>query len=297
MSIILIKSLFFLVLIFLLPAASLSFGKTPPIDSTQTIRQGLQLKLVNGNLLSGKLLSDSADSITLKNSVLGVISIPKDSIESMENPTPDQYFPNPHPTRYFYSPSGINLKQGEGYYQNTWVLMNQFSYGLHKNFSMGMGFVPLFLFNGTPTPVWFTPKFSYSFDSTFHTGAGLLAGTVVGESQNTFGILYASFCGGEADDNFTVNVGWTYANGDWAEQPVYSMGFMKRLSEKNYLLSENFLIPQEDLYILGIGGRRVWKSLSLEYGLLAPFSSRNMGDFFALPWLSVTLPFGNTRPF
>ena len=32
---------------------------------------------------------------------------------------------NPQSTRYFFAPSAMQLKKGEGYYQNAWLLYNQ----------------------------------------------------------------------------------------------------------------------------------------------------------------------------
>ena len=36
------------------------------------------------------------------------------------------WFPNPNATRYLFAPSAIPLKKGEGYYQNTYLILNSF---------------------------------------------------------------------------------------------------------------------------------------------------------------------------
>ena len=62
-------------------------------------------------------------------------AIPKSQIHNGE-----YWFPNPNETRYLYAPSAFNLKKGEGYYQNTYLFINTFNYGITDNFSMGIGF-------------------------------------------------------------------------------------------------------------------------------------------------------------
>jgi hypothetical protein len=51
------------------------------------------------------------------------------------------------------------MNKGEGYYHNFMVFINQATYGVTDNISIGGGLVPLFLFGGL-TPVWITPKVS-----------------------------------------------------------------------------------------------------------------------------------------
>ena len=119
------------------------------------------------------------------------IDIKKISLVSQTRAKDGSYWlENPQATRYFWSPNGYNLKKGEGYYQNVWIMGNQAIYGITNHISAGIGTIPLFLFGGAPTPVWLTTKFSIPVvENKFNVGAGALVGTILGEEHTSFGIL------------------------------------------------------------------------------------------------------------
>ena len=105
-----------------------------------------------GNEFIGTLVSENDETIVLQTNDFGEISIRKTDIRRQIIMTPDkikdgEYWPdNPQSTRYLWTPNGYGLEPGEAYYQNIWVLYNQFSFGVSENFSVSAGLVPLFLF-------------------------------------------------------------------------------------------------------------------------------------------------------
>jgi hypothetical protein len=201
---------------------------------------------------------------------------------------------NPQATRYFWLPNGYGLKKKESYYQNVWLFFNQVSVGLTDNFSIGAGMVPLFLFAGSPTPVWITPKVSFPVvKDKFNIGAGALAGTVIGLDESGFGLLYGLTTFGSRDKNFTLGLGWAYAGGTIANVPTISVGGMIRTGPRGYFLTENYFIGAggETFGIISAGGRRIIKRISLDYGLFLPLAA-GLDTFLAMPWLGLTVPFG-----
>jgi hypothetical protein len=199
-------------------------------------------------------------------------------------------------TRYFWSPNGYGLKKGEGYYQNIWVLWNQFAYGLSDNFSIGGGIIPLFLFGGTPTPVFITAKFSIPVvENKFNLGAGAIAGTILGEEETGFGILYGISTFGTPDNNVTFGLGYGFAGGEWASSPMINVNGMFRVSSRGYFITENYYINAggENLVLITLGGRSIIKKAALDYGLVIPIA--DIGQFVAIPWLGFTVPFGKTN--
>ncbi|MFW5820882.1 MAG: hypothetical protein ACOCWA_06305 [Bacteroidota bacterium] len=70
---------------------------------------------------------------------------------------------------------------------------------------------------------------------------------------------------------------------------------MYRIGKKEYLRTENYLISTqyETIGIISAGGRSVQKRLTVDYGLVIPVG---VDEFFALPRLSITLPFGENVP-
>jgi len=256
----------------------------------------------DGNEFVGKITSEDSVRIYFLTEALGQISILKKDIKSRERVNAQQirdgkvWFPNPQSTRYFWSPNGYGLRKGEGYYQNIWVLWNQFAYGVTDNFSLGGGIIPLFLFGGAPTPVFFTPKFSFPVEKDkFNIGAGALVGTVLGESGTSFGILYGLTTFGTPDDNVSIGMGYGFAGGEWATSPMVNFNAMFRLSDRWYFITENYYLNtgSEGFGLLTFGGRWIIKKAALDFGLVLPVQP-DIG-FIAIPWLGFTVPFGKTQ--
>ncbi len=256
-----------------------------------------RIATVDDNEYFGRILSRDSEQIVLQTENIGLITIRMQNIKSIREANPARmvngayWAENPQATRYFWGPNGYGLAQGEGYYQNVWVLFNQVSIGLSDNVSLGVGMVPLFLFSGTATPIWFTPKVSIPIKKdAFNLGGGMFIGTVIGEESGAFGIAYGVATVGSRDKNLSVGLGYGFVDGDWARRPAVSINGMLRIGKKGYLLGESYLFNEGGVILLG--GRTVWNKLSLDYGLGVPFAT---GGFFAAPWLGLVLPFGNTR--
>jgi hypothetical protein len=280
-----------------------TFIFTLPVKSQTTNDTTLvSIETVDGNEFIGQIVTEDSLRIVVKTEKLGEISIFRSDIKRREILEVQQikegkyWFPNPQSTRYFWSPNGYGLKQGEGYYQNIWVLWNQFAYGLSDNFSIGGGIIPLFLFGGTPTPVFITAKFSIPVvENKFNLGAGAIAGTILGEEETGFGILYGISTFGTPDNNVTLGMGYGFAGGEWAQSPMININGMFRVSSRGYFITENYYINAggENVVLITLGGRRIIKKAALDYGLVIPIA--DIGQFVAIPWLGFTVPFGKTN--
>ena len=264
-----------------------------------------QVETLDGNEYIGIILNQSPESIRLKTEVLGEITIPQSEIKRITPLSATKskdgvyWLDNPQATRYFWAPNGYNLKAGEGYYQNVWVLFNQAVVGLTDYFSAGVGVMPLFLFEGAPTPVWVTAKFSLPIvENKINLGAGALMSTVVGgDTESGFGILYGISTFGSKNQNLNIGLGWGFADGEMAKNPTLNISGTIRTGARGYFITENYLIgtPDETVVISMIGGRRIIKRVGLDFGVVMPFSSE-MEGFYAVPWLGLTIPFGGTPP-
>ena len=205
---------------------------------------------------------------------------------------------SPHSTRYFFGPTGYNLRTGQGYYQNAWLLVNQVTYGFSDNFSVGVGVVPLFLFGFDYSPVWVTPKFSVPIGHDKGAfGGGALLGGIPGQEQSGFGIVYGVGTVGSRDLNATLGLGYGYASGNWADRPVINFGGLWRTSRKWAVQTENYIINTDgdNLYLFSIGARWMGPSIAIDFGLVRPYFNGDSEGILALPWLSVTAPFGKKK--
>lgn len=270
------------------------------IGYSQSVDTVYHIETTDGNEYIGTVVEQNQIELKLQTVKLGVITIKKIDIASMEIVSAlktkggEYWLDNPQSTRYFWQPNGYGLKKGEGYYHNAWIFFNQASYGVTDNFSIGAGIMPLFLFGGAPTPIWITPKVSLPIQrDRFNLGAGILAGTIVASSEygggTSFGIAYGVATFGSRDRNLTAGLGYGYADGSWASNPVVTLGFMNRLGKKGYILSENYIFPG-GVSLISIGGRRLVKKVSLDFGLFAPVGA-DLDVFLAYPWLGVGIPF------
>lgn len=252
----------------------------------------------DGNTFTGTIVSEDSGYLILKTDKLGELKIAVSDIQTRvelgkTTKVGDSYWlPNPQSSRYFWSPNGYGLAKGEAYYQNIWVLYNQFSYGFSDYFSIGVGMVPLFLFAGTATPIWVVPKFSIPIKKDqFNLGTGAFLGTIIGEESGIFGLLYGTATIGNRDKNFSFGMAYGFIEDQWADIPVFNVSTMMRLSPKSYFISENYIISAEGEtgVMLSAGGRSIIRRVGLDYSLWIPIFP-DMGGFLALPFLGVTIP-------
>ena len=254
----------------------------------------------DGNEFFGKILFQDSTMVRILAANYGEIEIRAANLKKIEAITPDKiregkiWLENFQDTRYFFSPNGYGLRKGEAYYQNVWVLYNQFSVGLTKNISIGGGMVPLFLFAGAPTPMWIIPKVSFPIvKDKFNVGAGALIGYLVGEQNAGFGIVYGTGTLGSRDKNVTFGLGYGFAAGEWLEKPIINLCVLLRAGPKSYFMSENYYlnIEGDNIVLISAGGRSVIKRMGLDYGLFIPFFPEQE-SFVAIPWLGLTVPLG-----
>lgn len=290
----------FTLLLFLIFWVSISLDAQNKNDSTLLY----QIETLDGNVFVGKIIFSNDSILVLRTENFGRLEIAQGKIRKIKeveskNVIKGEVWPeNPHASRYFYLPNGYGLKAGEGYYQNTWVLFNQVSYGFTNNFSMGVGMIPAFLFGARGVPVWFTPKLSFPMvKDSWNLGTGAIIGTYVGEtygSRPVIGMVYGVTTHGTRDKNFTAGAGLAFANDQWANSPVISLGGTIRTGKRHYFLTENyFLFGQGEVgTLLWLGGRFASRHLAIDYGGIIPVFP-GMGGLYVMPWLSITVPFGN----
>ena len=288
------KKLVFTILLFL--GMGLYVSAQHGTDSVRHI-----IETIDGNEYNAKILEETEEYLLIETEILGELKIPKQAIKSITKITISEliegefWFDNPHATRYFYSPNGYNLKEGEGYFQNAWVFFNQLSYGITDNVSLGGGMMPTFLLGAGMAPVWITPKIGIPvIKDKLNVGLGVLAATIVGESEGGFGIAYGTVSHGSRDKNTTLGVGWTFTSDGFGKYPTLSLSGMTRLSKKGFFITENYLISTkyETIGLIAFGGRSVQKKLAIDYGLIVPVNT-GADRLIAIPWLSITIPFGN----
>lgn len=216
-----------------------------------------RFELLDGSKFLGNYVQKDSLVVVIRTESIPRIEIPFNRIKELsvvdkEHFKSGQYwFPNPNPTRYLFAPSGYNLKKGEGYYQNVWVLFNSFNVGLSDNFSIGGGleFISTIgsITNDEFSPIFFiTPKFGFQVSPKANAGVGLLYINIPMDEDESggLGIIYGVGTLGSIEHNVTAGIGWGFVQGDFSGSPILTLSGMTRVSRKTSLITENWFIPE-----------------------------------------------------
>ncbi len=225
--------------------------------------------IVDRNQRELTILTDAGTKITVSlSSVQDIRVIPKSQIHDGE-----YWYPNPNDSRYLFAPSAFNLKKGEGYYQNTYLFINTFNYGITDNFSMGVGFefISTFASLGASDfdPIYFlTPKYSTQVSENVRVGVGVLYGKV-SDDIGGFGVGYGLVTYGNPEHNATLGLGFGFFDGEFSGEPVITLSGMTRLSRRISLVTENWFFPA-DVYrgIISYGIRFFGETMSVDLALV-----------------------------
>jgi len=215
------------------------------------------------------ILTDANTKIQIVlSSVQDIRAIPKSQIHNGES-----WYPNPNDSRYLFAPSAFNLKQGEGYYQNTYLFINTFNYGITDNFSMGLGFefISTFASLGASDfdPIYFlTPKYSMQLAENVRVGVGVLYGKI-SDDIGGFGVGYGLVTYGNPEHNATLGLGFGFFDGEFSSDPVITISGMTRLSRRISLVTENWFFPA-DVYrgVISYGIRFFGETMSVDLALI-----------------------------
>jgi hypothetical protein len=145
--------------------------------------------------------------------------------------------------RYFLTPSAIPVKQDEGYYQTVDFLINNFEYGITKDFSIGSGAV-------LPLGLFVMPKYGRRVSDILYLGAGALYGqTLVKFRQTNFkiGALYGMATLGNTNNNLTFGFGYDFSNINnetiYYPKALFLFSGTLRISRRFAFVGENVILP------------------------------------------------------
>jgi len=260
-------------------------NKNAALDTSKTY----MVRLSDKTEFIGKFIERTPGSVVFRSSAISRLEVPLDKIVSIQELTTssmkgDVYWsPNPRPTNYFFWPSAINLKKGEGYFQNNMLFLNSVHYGITDNISMGGGLEFISLFAGYPI-LFFTPKITFPVGRNFHAGGGVLLVTVADEG--VAGFLYGSATAGTVEHNLSGSLGFGFADGEFSSTPLLNISGMTRVSTKMMLMSENWIVPlpDETVAAFSFGVRFLGDKIAADVGLVY---SPDAGTLFPIAGFSV----------
>ena len=275
-----------------------------PVINVDTATINYIIELYDNTIITGKKVSDDGREVGIFTTEKGLVFIPKYKIMLMTVATDDppatrnRYFPNPHPSKYSYSPSGIGINKGEGYFQTIYLLIYQVQYALTNHWSVGLTTSIL----GTPTllNVKYTNVILESKDR--QRNLYVAAGTQVGLAsifslENKIGIGYGGLTFGNSESNITVSGGVFADNfnsrSEFATTLGFSASFNQRIDKSISIMGEFWMVGD---YLIGGPGFRFFSGKKergvLDLALLGYNNRAGTTKFFGLPFLSWTMKLG-----
>lgn len=250
-----------------------SFGLLEKLKAELDTHAVYNIELNEGSEIYAKIIDIGQDELTLESATLGKLNVKVYHIRKIESKefSVDKkgkyWFPNPNATRYFFAPSAMNLEKGSGYYQNVYILLNMFNYGVTDWFSVGAGFEFISTFSSETKPIAFiTPKVGFPVGEKFHLGCGFIGGFF---AEETAGMFYGLGSYGSTDKNVSVGLGWGFVGGEFQENPFVTLSGMLRVGRKFSFVSENWFLPTEGYYaVISYGGRFFGPKMSVDIGFL-----------------------------
>ena len=238
-----------------------------------------RIELKDGTTFIGVIINESEKELELDLKDIGLLTIQRDLVKKI---TPigsngrvgkAYWFENPHSTRLLFAPTAIPLHKGEAYYQNIYIVGNMFNYGIIDNLSVGGGFDLITMFtqaSGSWNPMLnFNIKSGFKVSENLHLGIG---GMYIGMANEfASGILYGIGTYGSYNTNATLGLGWGFVNGDFQQKPFIMIGGMARVSEKLWLISENWIVPvdgQNYYAIISYGMRFAAKRIAVDLAFI-----------------------------
>lgn len=260
------------------------FGQIKKQDTQQVM-----IELRDSSVIRGTLVSKRSDTLVIETTILGTIFVMKKDIKTMEiieKETPSDVkkrFENGHAIHNFVSATGIGLRKGEGYYNNTYLFINVGAYGFTNHFSLGLTVL-------TNDGIVVTPKLSFRVANNFSLGICGAAGLFIGGPLlGGYGVATI----GNRDHNLSIGVGSGISGEYKLDSPFFfSINGQIRLARKVSLITENYILQG---YLLGVTGFRFMNAkAAFNLGVIYPnvFDSGSVsGSIAPIPFLGFGIPF------
>lgn len=246
-----------------------------------------RVTLQDGQVLRGFVVSRDAEHVVLELAAGGRLELSASVVETIEEesearlrPDGEVWLPDPNRTRYLYAPSGMMLRQGEGYFSQKELFFTSMNYGVTDHLTLQAGAV---------LPAWLIQnginfigglKVGGSLSDTVHLAAGAQALFLPGlmDSGAVTGFVFGTATYGTPDAHLSLAAGVPfslYARG-WdvvGNAPLFTLSGNLRVGRQFALVSENWLLPAlaQDVslpMINSLAGRIFGESWAVDIGLI-----------------------------
>ena len=232
------------------------------------------IRLRDGSSIVGRVVELAGDTLRFASAV-GALTIPRmyvaelREVEKSRIRRGEVWPANPNATRLFFAPTGRMLEKGEGYFNDTYLLFLSVQGGLTSRFTLGGGLSVIPFDDFSDNVLFIAPKVGVYSSPKFSLAVGGLAGYVGGLADEgeeaSLGVVYTVGTVGSPDASLTFGGGLAYAGGQFADSPVAMLGGEVRLGRRMSFITENYLIPNEDVNsVISYGLRFFGEKLSVD---------------------------------
>lgn len=260
----------------------------PPVGPSEVVGQPYNVELLTGTSFLGVLQEANPQSLTFDARGLGVVTVQRTNLRQLLPLSAKQfrkgYEDVGNATRMFFAPTAHNLRKGEGYVQSIDVILAGVNYGITDNFSVGV------LLPVTPSAgisvLAITPKVSAPVSDKVSLGVGVAYAFASGGSG---GVGYGVATYGTNDSNVTLGAGYGFTSGEVSRSPVVVLGGNLRVSNRVFLVDENYIYSAgvSGLVGLRVAAPRLSGSLGILYSSQLPI--------FIPAYVEVAYRFGKVR--
>lgn len=253
------------------------------------------IETTEGEIFEGPAVERTDEYIVLNTTKLGYIRIFFRDIDSMQRVgvreaknivKEEKKVQYVTPSHYLLAPTAFSTKKERGYYQNTWILINQAGYGFSDNFSLGGGFIPVFASGSSDVPVWIMPKFSIPLvEEQIELSVGSLNLWTLGTYNS--GIVYSKIAFGGTRSHISIGTGFGYENNKVMNGMLFTFDGLLKVGDKATLTAENYALGDLGIYMIGYH-QPVLEAI-LDFGIVV---INDEFDVFGVPYLGITVPFG-----
>ncbi|AKJ02313.1 hypothetical protein ATI61_108298 [Archangium gephyra] len=211
------------------------------------------------------------------------------------------WFQDPNRTRYLYAPSGMMLRQGEGYFSQKELFFSSMNYGLSDNITVQAGaVVPAWLLGAGGFNFIAGVKVGGSVGDRLHLAAGAQGlfipgiGTGIG---GAVGFVFGTATYGTPDAHLSLGLGkpftLTNSGGSLDSTLITTISGNLRVSQRVALVTENWLMPT-----IGITSGQLPMLNSLAVRLFGESWAVDLGGIrvpglaIPIPWVDFAYNFG-----
>lgn len=264
---------------------------SPQLSDAKVTNVPKRITLKDGQKLMG-YITVKDDTLLVRLKTGQTVIVPQDAVKSITAVDAiDKDRRTTHRTRYLYSPSGMMLREGEGYISQKELFFTSLAFGLTDWLSLVVG---------GALPLWFVDdgfnligglKVGGSPTDWLHTSFGAEGIALPGVSQDgTFGaFLFANLTIGDPLKHLTINLGKPLGTEGLSDIWITTISGYYAFNQTVGVVSENWIIRREDNWDL-IG------SLALRFtpGNFSIDAGAILFDEFELPipWVDFSWGFG-----